>query len=120
VYYQHDTGSPGETRLTGWIRVDYEPGKFKSLANFQMKVLAPNGQEYLSEVSGPGAADSTAPGTGDNHYMNTKLEIRPYTPGTYKVILVEGGVQVSPEIELAVSAAPLQYVHFDFFKQEKK
>jgi hypothetical protein len=120
VYFQHDTGSPGETRFTGWIRVDYGPGKFKSLSNFQMKVLAPNGVEYLSEISGPGATDSTVPGTGDNHLMNTKLEIRPYTPGTYKVFLVEGGVQASQEIELAVSAEPRQYIHFDFFKQEEK
>jgi hypothetical protein len=120
VYFQHDTGSAGETRFTGWIRVDYGPGKFKSLSNFQMKVLAPNGVEYLSEISGPGATDSTVPGTGDNHLMNTKLEIRPYTPGTYKVFLVEGGVQASQEIELAVNAEPRQYIHFDFFKQEEK
>ena len=120
VYFQHDTGSPSETRFTGWIRLDLGPGKFKSLANFQMKVLAPDGNEYLSEVSGPGAADSTVPGTGDNHLMNTKLEIRPYTPGTYKVFLVEGGLQVSPEIELNLTAVPMQYVHFDFFKPEEQ
>jgi hypothetical protein len=118
-YFQHDTGSPGETRLTGWIRADYGPGRFKSLANYQMKVIAPDGGEYLSEMSGPGAADSTVPGTGDNHLMNTKLEIRPYTPGVYKIMLVEGGLQVSPEIELTLSADPLQYVHLDFFKQEQ-
>jgi hypothetical protein len=120
VYFQHDTGSPGETRITGWIRLDLGPGRFKSLADFQMKVLAPNGVEYLSELSGPGATDSTVPGTGDNHLMNTKLEIRPYTPGVYKVFLVEGGLQVSPEIELNLSAEPRQYVHFDFFKQEQQ
>jgi hypothetical protein len=51
--------------------------------------------------------------------MNTKLEIRPYTPGVYKIMLVEGGLQVSPEIELTLSADPLQYVHIDFFKQEQ-
>jgi hypothetical protein len=118
VYFQHDTGSPGETRITGWIRADYGPGKFKSLSNFQIKVNAPNGQEYLSEMSGDGAADSTVQGTGDNHLMNTKLEISPYTPGPYKVYLVEGGAQVSPEIEITLSANPLQYVHFDFFKEE--
>ncbi len=83
-----------------------------------MKVQAPDGQTYLSELSGEGTADSTVIGTGDNHPMNTKLEIRPYTPGTYKVHLEEGGVQVSQEIELNLSADPLQYVHFDFFKQE--
>ena len=120
VYYQHDTGSPGETRITGWIRVDYGPGKFKSLANFQIKVIAPDGQEYLSEISGPGAADSTVAGTGDNHFMNTKLEIRPYTPGAYRIHLVEGGVQVSQEVEINLAADPLQYLHLDFFKQEEK
>jgi hypothetical protein len=118
VYYQHDTGSPGETRITGWIRLDSAPGMFKTLSNFQIKVLAPDGNSYLSELSGPGTADSTMAGTGDNHRMNTKLEIKPYTPGVYKVQLVEGGLQVSPEIEITLSAEPLQYVHFDFFKSE--
>ena len=84
-----------------------------------MKVTAPDGNEYLSEVSGPGAADSTVPGTGDNHLMNTKLEIRPYTAGPYKVTLVEGGVQVAPEVEIVLNADPRQYVHFEFFKQEQ-
>lgn len=118
VYYAHDTGSPGETRMTGWIRLDIAPGQYKTLSNFQIKALAPNGQEYLSDLSGPGTADSTAPNTGDNHRMNTKLEIRPYTPGLYKIQLVEGGVQVSQEIEINLSADPRQYVHFDFFKQQ--
>jgi len=119
VYYPHDTGSPGETRLTGWIRADFGPGKFKTLSNFQMNVLAPDGQTYLSELSGEGTADSTVKGTGDNHPMNTKLEIRPYTPGAYRVYLVEGGVQVSKEVEVTLSADPRQYVHFEFFKQEQ-
>jgi len=104
--------------MTAWIRVDYGPGQFKTLSGFQMKAIAPDGNEYLSEVSGPGFGDSTVKGTGDNHNMKTKLEFRPYTPGTYRVFLVEGGVQVSPEVELTLSADPLQYVHFDFFKTE--
>lgn len=116
VYYTHNTGSPGETRITAWIRRDIAPGKFKTLANYQVKVLAPDGQEYLSEPSGTGFADSTMSGTGDNHRMNTKVEIRPYTPGPYKITLVEGGIQVSPEIELNLSPDPMQYVHIDFFK----
>jgi hypothetical protein len=120
VYFQHDTGSPGETRMTAWIRVDYGPGQFKSLSGFQMKALAPDGKTYLSEVSGSGFGDSTVAGTGDNHWMNSKLEFRPYTPGTYKIALVEGGVQVSPEVEINLSADPMQYVHFDFFKKEVK
>jgi hypothetical protein len=118
VYYQHDTGSPGETRMTGWIRLDIAPGQYKTLANFQIKALAPDGNVYLSDLSGSGTADSTLEGTGDNHRMNTKLEFRPYTPGLYKIQLVEGGVQVSPEIEITMNAEPRQYVHFDFFKQQ--
>ena len=70
-------------------------------------------------MSGPGATDSTVPGTGDNHLMNTKLEISPYTPGTYKILLVEGGVQVSAEVEVALGVDPLQYIHVDFFKSEE-
>ena len=118
VYYTHETGSPGETRMTAWIRRDSGPGKFSTLSGFQMKVLAPDGNSYLSELSGSGTADSTVPGTGDNHRMNTKLEISPYTPGDYTVTLVEGGLQVAPEININISAAPLLYVHFDFFKSE--
>lgn len=117
VYTIHDTGSPGETRMTGWIRVDYEPGRFRSLEGFQIKAIAPDGSPHYSEMSGPGTADSTVAGTGDNHPMNTKLEIRPYTPGTYKIMLVQNEVQVSPEIEINLSANPMQYVHFDFFRQ---
>ena len=83
-----------------------------------MKTVAPDGNVHLSELSGSGPGDSTVPGTGDNHWMNTKLELRPYTPGTYKLFLVEGDTQVSPEIEFNLSADPLQYIHFDFFKQE--
>jgi hypothetical protein len=116
VYYVHDTGSPGETRMTAWIRRDSGPGLFKTLSGFQVKALAPDGNTYLSEMSGTGPGDSTVKGTGDNHNMNTKLEFRPYTPGDYTIYLVEGGVQVSPEIKLTLSAEPRQYVHFDFFK----
>lgn len=119
VYYQHDTGSAGETRITGWIRLDIGPGQFKTLSNFQIKALAPDGNTYLSEPSGSGTADSTSPGTGDNHRMNTKLEFRPYTPGLYKIQLVEGGVQVSPEIEITLNTEPRQYTHFEFFKQQQ-
>lgn len=120
VYFVHDTGSPGETRMTGWIRVDSGPGLFKTQSGFQIKALAPDGNTYLSELSGPGFTDSTVKGTGDNHNMNTKLEFTPYTPGGYKIYLVEGGVQVSPQVDLNLSADPMQYVHFDFFKTEAK
>ena len=50
--------------------------------------------------------------------MNTKVEIRPYTAGEYTVFLEEGGVQVSPEIKISLSANPLQYAHFEFFVTE--
>jgi hypothetical protein len=116
VYFVHDTGSPGETRMTAWIRRDSGPGLFKTLSGFQVKAIAPDGNTYLSEISGPSPGDSTVKGTGDNHNMNTKLEFRPYTAGEYTIYLVEGGVQVSPEIKLSLSAEPMQYVHFDFFK----
>jgi hypothetical protein len=120
TYFIHDTGSPGETRMTAWIRVDYGPGRFQTLSGFQMKAVAPDGNTYFSEISGPGFGDSTVKGTGDNHNMNTKLEFSPYMPGTYKITLMEGGTQVSPEIEINISADPMQYVHFDFFKLEEQ
>jgi hypothetical protein len=98
--------------------VDFAPGQYKTLPNFQIRAVAPDGQVYLSELSGPGTADSTVANAGDNHRMNTKLEVRPYTSGVYKIQLVEGGVQASQEIEVNFSASPRQYMHFDFFKQE--
>jgi hypothetical protein len=118
VFYKHDTGSPGETRMTAWIRIDYGPGEFKTLSGFHLKAVAPDGNVYASELSGPGTGDSTVMGTGDNHRMNTKLEFQPYTPGVYKVYLEEAGTQVSPEVEFELSADPRQYIHFDFFKLE--
>jgi len=119
--YIHDTGSPGQTRMTAWIRVDYDtPGYFKTLSGFQVKALAPDGNTYYSEISGGGFGDSTVKGTGDNHNMNAKLEFVPYTAGTYKIMLVEGETQVSPEIEITLNASPLQYAHFDFYKKESQ
>jgi hypothetical protein len=118
--FTYSTGSPGQTRMTAWIRVDYAPGVYSTLAGFQVKAIAPDGNTYLSELSGPGHADSTVPGTGDNHFMNTKLEFAPYTPGPYTIYLVEGGIQVSPEIQFDLNADPLQYIHFDFHKSEPR
>ena len=83
-----------------------------------MRITGPAGQTILSKPSGEGTADSTMAGTGDNHRMNMKVEIAPYTPGTYKIALMEGDTQISPELEINMSAAPLQYAHVDFFKQE--
>jgi hypothetical protein len=118
TYFTHDTGSPGETRMTAWIRRDSGPGIFKTLEGLQLNVTAPDGSTHLSELSGPGTADSTMPGTGDNHRMNTKVEIRPYVAGEYTVFLEEGGVQVSPATKVNFSANPLQYVHFEFVVTE--
>ena len=115
-----ESGSPGQTRITGWVRVDYGPGQFQSLSGFRMKALAPDGNTYFSEVTGAGFTDSTVAGTGDNHWMNTKLEFKPYTAGVYKIMLLEGDTQVSREVEVTLGAEPLQYVHFDYFKQEEK
>jgi hypothetical protein len=118
VYFVHDTGSQDHTRLTMWVREDFAPGFYNTLDGYQMKAVGPDGSTHLSEVSGAGAGDSTVKGTGDNHNMNAKLEFAPYTPGTYAISLVEGGVQVSPEIEIALSAEPQQYIHFDFAWQK--
>lgn len=115
VYYVHDTGTPFHTRMTAWVREDKGPGFYNTLAGYQMKAVAPDGTEHLSEITGDGFGDSTVKGTGDNHNMNTKLEFEPYVPGVYKISLVEGGIQVSPEIEVTLGADPQQYIHFDFF-----
>lgn len=114
-YYIHDTGAPDFTRMTLWVRSDSGPGFFRTLSGYQMKAVAPNGTVYMSDVGGPGFGDSTVKGAGDNHNMNAKLEFAPYVPGTYKITLMEGGVQVSPEIEINLSPDPQQYVHFDFY-----
>ncbi len=116
----HNTGSPGETRMTAWVVKisDASAGRFNTLPGYRMRVVAPDGNTYFSEVSGDGFADSTVAGAGDNHRMNTKLEIRPYTAGTYQVSLVDGAdVQVSPEVEVVFEAEPRQYIHFDFFNR---
>jgi hypothetical protein len=115
--FVYNTGSPGQTRMTAWIRIDYKPGYFDTLSGFRMKAVAPDGNTYFSEISGSGFGDSTVKGTGDNHNMNTKLEFPPYTAGTYKIMLLEGDTQVSAEFEINLSADPLQYAHFDFYKQ---
>jgi hypothetical protein len=120
VYYIHDTGAPDFTRMTMWVREDYGPGFYDTQAGYQMKVVAPDGSIHLSEISGPGFGDSTVKGAGDNHNMNSKLEFAPYVPGRYIISLVEGGAQVSPEIEITLNAEPQQYVHFDFFWPKEK
>ena len=114
-YYIHDTGAPDFTRMTTWVRSDSGPGFYNTLSGYQLKAVAPDGNVYLSEVTGPGFGDSTVKGAGDNHNMNAKLEFAPYVPGKYTITLVEGGAQVSPEIEIDLGADPQQYVHFDFY-----
>ncbi len=120
IYFSHETGSPGQMRMTAWVRVDYAPGVFQTLSGFQIKALAPDGNTYLSEISGSGHTDSTVQGTGDNHFMNTKLEFPPYIPGDYTIYLVEGGVQVSSEVQISMGADPFEYVHFEFSKSEPR
>jgi hypothetical protein len=118
VYFVHDTGAPDFTRMTMWVREDFGPGFFNTLDGYQMKAVGPDGSTHLSDLSGLGFGDSTVKGTGDNHNMNAKLEFAPYTAGTYLISLVEGGVQVSPEIEVVLTTDPQQYIHFDFFWQK--
>lgn len=115
VACSHPTGSPTFTRITAAAIeiINASAGEFKALPGYQLKVIGPAG-ERLSEISGPGLADSTTPGTGDNHFMNMKVEIPPYSPGTYRAYLVQGDQQVSPAVELNFTADPLQYIHIDF------
>ena len=120
VYFVHDTGSQAHTRMTVWVREDFGPGFFNTLDGYQMRAVSPDGTTHLSDLTGPGFGDSTVKGTGDNHNMNAKLEFAPYVPGSYLVSLLEGGVQVSPEVEVNLSADPQQYIHFDFFWQKSE
>jgi hypothetical protein len=111
-----DTGTPQMTRITGMVwRVtsvtlalyDGEPG-------YQMRLVDPNGNEHLSDVSGLGGTDSTCRDCGDNQRMNMKVEIRPYVPGTYRVALMQGDERKSREVEFTLAPSPQQYVHVNF------
>ena len=111
-----NTGTPQYTRLTGmaWNVIDINTNQFVGDPGYQMRVVDPAGQEHLSDISGPGYADSTCPSCGDNRAMNMKVEFAPYVPGVYHIKLIRDGAQVSNEIEVTLADSPQQYVHVDF------
>lgn len=111
-----NTGTAQFTRLTGmaWKVIDINTNQFVGDPGYQMRVLDPAGQEHLSDISGPGYADSTCPSCGDNRAMNMKVEFAPYVPGVYRIKLMRDGNQVSNEIEVTLADSPQQYVHVDF------
>jgi hypothetical protein len=111
-----DTGTPQVTRITGmvWKVVDRNQALYDGQAGYHMRLVNPYGGVFTSDVSGPGGTDSTCLDCGDNQRMNMKVETSPYVPGTYRVALMQGDTQVSPELELTLVANPPQYVHVDF------
>jgi hypothetical protein len=111
-----DTGTPQMTRVTGmvWKVISVNLALYDGQPGYQMRLVDPNGNVHLSDVSGPGGTDSTCAECGDNQRMNMKIEIRPYVPGTYRVALVQGEEQMSSEVEFTLAADPLQYVHVKF------
>ncbi len=115
-----DTGTPQMTRVTGmvWEVISVNLALYDGQPGYQMRLVDPNGNVHLSDVSGPGGTDSTCAGCGDNQRMNMKIELRPYVPGTYRVALVQGEKQMSSEVEFTLAAAPLQYVHVKFVPWE--
>jgi hypothetical protein len=119
TYSLHDAEASEETRLTAWIKQDTGPGLFSTLAGFQVVVIAPDGNSHLSELSGSEVESSMGENTGEGHNMNTQITFSPYTPGPYRIHLVEGGVQVSPEVQLTLPESPAQYVHFEFSRTEQ-
>jgi len=111
-----DTGTPQMTRVTGmvWRVVSVSMALYDGEPGYQMRLVDPNGNVHLSEVSGLGGTDSTCRDCGDNQKMNMKIEIRPYVPGTYRAALVQGDAQKSPEVEFTLAPNPQQYVHVNF------
>jgi hypothetical protein len=114
--YVYNTGSPLETRITGYvIKIkDASIGDFDLMQDYQIMLIDPQGGEHLSSPSG-GRNHSTGEGLGDDHWFNTEVKISPYMAGKYRIWLVKDGVQESPELELNLIATPYQYVHLDFF-----
>jgi hypothetical protein len=107
-----DTGTPQTTRVTGLV---WEwPTVSNGVAGYQMRLVDPNGTVHLSDISGPGGADSTCNKCGDNHWMNMKVELPGYQPGAYSVTLVQGEKQVSTQATFTLTTKPLQYIHIDF------
>lgn len=111
-----DTGTPQMTRVTGmvWKIIDVNVALYDAEAGYQMRLVGPGGVVYMSDVSGTGGTDSTCPGCGDNQRMNMKIEVPPYMPGAYRVTLVKGDQQMSPELGFTLAASPQQYVHVSF------
>jgi len=107
-----DTGAPNTTRVTGLVWQG--PTLPNGIAGYQMRLVDPNGAVHLSDMSGPGGADSTCEKCGDNHWMNMKVELVGYQPGAYSVTLVQGEKQVSTKATFTLTTRPLQYVHIDF------
>lgn len=117
---QFDTGTPRLTRITGmvWKIVDVNLAEYTGEPGYQMRVVDTYGRVHLSEVSGIGGTSSTCSDCGDSQRMNMKVEIPPYVPGTYRVSLVRGEEQMSPEVEFTLAAYPAQYVHVHFVPLE--
>ena len=118
-----DTGTLQMTRITGmiWKIIDINTHQFDGEPNYQMKLIDPNGEVHLSDVSGLGGTDSTCPKCGDNRRMNCKIEFTPYVPGEYSVTLIQAwdGGQASNEVKFTMAASPPQYVHIDFFPNQR-
>lgn len=111
-----DTGTPQMTRVTGmvWKVVSVNMALYDGEPGYRMRLVDPSGNAHLSDVSGLGGTDSTCRDCGDNQKMNMKIEMRPYVPGTYRVTLMQGDEQKSPEVEFTLAPNPQQYVHVNF------
>jgi hypothetical protein len=118
-----DTGGPQLTRITGmvWKVIDVNTNQFDGEPEYQMRVVDPNGAVHLSDVSGLGGAGSTCPQCGDNRRMNCKVEFPPYVPGVYHLTLIQAwdSGQASAEVTFTLAETPQQYVHIDFFPNNK-
>ena len=111
-----NTGTPQTTRVTGLVWQG--PTLPQGIAGYQMRLVEPSGAVHLSDVSGPGGADSTCSECGDNHWMNMKVELPGYRPGAYSVTLVQGEKQVSSKATFTLTNNPLQYIHVNFVPWE--
>ena len=112
----HPTGSQFEFRITAYVwEGDLGSGRGENLHGYQFKVIAPNGEEGLSNLSGGG--NISTPG-GDGHFMNFEYKYAPYTPGVYKVTLMKDGAQMAPTVEITAQADPFTYAHIDFLRQK--
>ena len=97
-----------------WRVISVSMSLYDGEPDYHMRLVGPNGNVHLSDVSGLGGTDSTCRDCGDNQKMNMKIEVRPYVPGTYRVSLVQGDEQKSREVEFTLVPNPQQYVHVNF------